>query len=558
MRLMKMVPIMYNLHLLSYVILIVLPWTRSELFTAIAEVEPLLETHQRIIDDLDHYVSLEEKRLLHLKKTLNLYKKEHEKAMEDIPNYLGNPINAFTLIKRLTTDLDAIEQSIKSGTEYIKNVTINHKDVKYPAAEDLSGAAHALIRLQETYRLNVKDLAEGMLNGVVYSTPMTTSDCFELARALYSDKDYKNALPWFLETLRKYKTDSEGIYNFDEVDILEYIGFSHYLSGDVRGALHWTKRLLEIEPNHPRALGNVPHYEKSIKEEEAKIKKRQRGETLEEEEKTDKDYNQYGADDRKWYEKLCRGEVELPAAYSKRLICRYMTEHHPFLKLAPIKMEYLYLKPDVILFHEVLSDDEIKFLQMEAKSRLKRAVVHDPKTGQLVEASYRISKSAWLRDEEAPAVATVSQRVADMTGLSMASAEDLQVVNYGIGGHYEPHFDFARKFEKAFERFSGNRIATVLFYMSEVAQGGATVFTRLGLSVFPRKGAALYWLNLHPSGQGDISTRHAACPVLRGSKWVCNKWIHEGGQEFIKPCNLNFQDESFLHKLPKPISKTSR
>lgn len=47
---------------------------------------------------------------------LQLYKLEHEKAMEDIPNYLGNPINAFTLIKRLTTDLDDIDDSIKVGT----------------------------------------------------------------------------------------------------------------------------------------------------------------------------------------------------------------------------------------------------------------------------------------------------------------------------------------------------------------------------------------------------------------------------------------------------------
>lgn len=31
-----------------------------------------------------------------------------------------------------------------------------------------------------------------------------------------------------------------------------------------------------------------------------------------------------------------------------------------------------------------------------------------------------------------------------MTGLTTDTAEELQVVNYGIGGHYEPHFDFAR------------------------------------------------------------------------------------------------------------------
>lgn len=53
-------------------------------------------------------------------------------------------------------------------SEYIKNVTMNHEDVKYPTPEDLTGAAQALTRLQETYHLDVKDLSEGLLNGVAY------------------------------------------------------------------------------------------------------------------------------------------------------------------------------------------------------------------------------------------------------------------------------------------------------------------------------------------------------------------------------------------------------
>ena len=74
--------------------------------------------------------------------------------------------------------------------------------------------------------------------------------------------------------------------------------------------------------------------------------------------------------------------------------------------------------------------------------------------------------------------------------------------------------------------------------MSNVQAGGATVFPHLGVTLWPRKNSAAFWYNLYKSGDGDLLTRHAACPVLVGSKWVSNKWIHEIGQEFRKPCGL--------------------
>ncbi|CAG9578884.1 unnamed protein product [Danaus chrysippus] len=537
--------------------------SHGELFTAISDVEPLLETHKKIIDDLEDYIKKEEDRLQALKRHLVIYRREHEQAMEDIPNYLGNPINAFTLIKRLTIDLDDIEKSIEIGTEYIKNITIinNHANVKYPTLEDLTGAAQALTRLQQTYKLEVKDLSEGRLNGVVYSTPMSAGDCYELGKALYNEKDYENALDWMNEALYKY-VDEDQPYPFSEADILEYISFSHYLLGDLKSAIEWTKNLLLIEPKHSRAAGNLPHYQKALQEKELKAKKRRKGDTGEpdieyEPQAKESRSNSYSAE-RQSYEALCRGEKELPPEITKTLTCRYMTENHPFLKLAPVKMEYLYRNPDIIVFNDVLSEYEIDYIKRLAQPRFRRATVHDPATGELVPAHYRISKSAWLKDEESAIVARVSRRVAHITGLSMTTAEELQVVNYGIGGHYDPHFDFARKEENAFEKFNGNRIATVLFYMSDVAQGGATVFTELGLSVFPRRGSAVFWLNLHPSGEGDLATRHAACPVLRGSKWVCNKWIHQGGQELIRPCNLEYQKESIIRPIPQPIEKFFR
>lgn len=52
--------------------------------------------------------------------------------------------------------------------------------------------------------------------------------------------------------------------------------------------------------------------------------------------------------------------------------------------------------------------------------------------------------SAWLKNDDHAVVSKISRRVQDITGLTVGTAEELQVVNYGIGGHYEPHFDFAR------------------------------------------------------------------------------------------------------------------
>lgn len=59
----------------------------------------------------------------------------------------------------------------------------------------------------------------------------------------------------------------------------------------------------------------------------------------------------------------------------------------------------------------------------------------------------------------------IDQRVADMTGLSMISAEPLQVLNYGVGGHYEPHFDWDLGEPDAID---GDRIGTVLFYVHTI------------------------------------------------------------------------------------------
>lgn len=146
----------------------------------------------------------------------------------------------------------------------------------------------------------------------------------------------------------------------------------------------------------------------------------------------------------KSYELLCQGKLQPKPSQTKELHCRYVTNNVPFLKIGPLKLEEAYKDPMIVIYHDAMYDSEIEFIKKMARPRFRRATVQNSVTGEFETANYRISKSAWLKTDEHPVIRRVVQRTEDMTGLDMISAEELQVVNYGIGGHYEPHFDFAK------------------------------------------------------------------------------------------------------------------
>ena len=171
----------------------------------------------------------------------------------------------------------------------------------------------------------------------------------------------------------------------------------------------------------------------------------------------------------------------------KDLKCQYNYGFgNPYLKIGPYKEEEAALSPRIVIFHDVASEADIEMIKTRATPRFKRATVQNYKTGELETAMYRISKTAWLKPEEDIRIANIYKRVASITRLNMETSEELQVSNYGIGGHYEPHFDFARREEKnAFASLgTGNRIATWLFYVSLKF---IYLFTHFNLGFFEKK-----------------------------------------------------------------------
>uniref|UniRef100_A0A4W5MTR1 Prolyl 4-hydroxylase subunit alpha-1 n=1 Tax=Hucho hucho TaxID=62062 RepID=A0A4W5MTR1_9TELE len=460
----------------------------KDFFTSIGQMTDLLYTEKDLVTSLKDYIRAEEDKLEQVKKWAEKLDVLSATATQDPEGFLGHPVNAFKLMKRLNTEWGELELLVLKDMSdgFISNLTIQRQ--YFPNDDDQTGAAKALMRLQDTYRLDTHTISSGELPG----DPMTVEDCFELGKIAYSDADYYHTELWMEQALKQLDGGEES--SVDMVTILDYLSYSIYQQGELERALDYTKRLLKLG-------------------------------------------------ERK-YEQLCRGEgIKMTPRRQSLMFCRYSdNNHHPLYVLGPVKQEDEWDRPRIIRYHDILSNSEIEKVKELAKPRLRRATISNPITGVLETAHYRISKRrATVHDPQTGKLTTINQRIEDITGLNVKTAEELQVANYGVGGQYEPHFDFGRKDEPdAFKELgTGNRIATWLIYMSDVPSGGATVFTDVGAAVWPKKGSAVFWYNLFASGEGDYSTRHAACPVLVGNKWVSNKWMHERGQEFRRRCTLN-------------------
>jgi len=520
--------------------------TNDGLFTSSTDLQNLVITQTELVTKLHKYLEEEASRLDKLQRVVKQYENLRDNAAQSGDKFVGNPLNSYLLIKRLTSDWKTLQGMLDgaAGEKLFTNLTEQRDSLQllWPSDEDLNGAAVGLMRLQDTYRLDTDNLARGILNGQNYGPTLSAHDCFELGRQAYNNGDYFHTNIWMEQAMKLFHEEEEK--TISQSDILEYLAFSSYMSGNIRRALKLTNQMLHMEPDHPRGWGNKQYYEETLEKKGATYLKRGEDGLGDADEvvnilKERKRREDELGEERVHYEQLCRGEEFITEEQRAQMICRYNFGKHAFLKIGPLKEEEVFLNPRIVLFHEFLTNSEIETIKSMATPRFKRATVQNYLTGELETANYRISKTAWLKEEEHADVGHVYTRTHQLTGLNMETSEELQVSNYGIGGHYEPHFDFARREEKnAFASLgTGNRIATLLMYVSDVEQGGATVFPHLGISLWPKRGSAAFWYNLHQNGEGDDMTRHAACPVLAGTKWVSNFWIHERGQEFARPCS---------------------
>jgi len=186
--------------------------------------------------------------------------------------------------------------------------------------------------------------------------------------------------------------------------------------------------------------------------------------------------------------------------------------------------------PRIVVVGNLLSDDECDALVAYTEERLQRSPVVAEGDGESRVHQHRTSRGAMLQRAETELVARIEARLAALTAWPAEHGEGLQVLRYEKGNEYRPHYDWfdpALAGPRRHMERGGQRNATIVMYLSEVEQGGATSFPELGMQVQPKKGGAVFFANTDGYGAPDRQTLHAGEPVVKGVKFIATKWLRE-------------------------------
>ncbi|XP_076810458.1 prolyl 4-hydroxylase subunit alpha-1-like isoform X1 [Clavelina lepadiformis] len=480
-------------------------------YSSVDAMEELIKHENEIISIFHKYIDFQETKLQKLKEFVRSNEEILLKAKQNMSQYLGHPINQFKLIQRLIFEQQEA-QLINEGHEFLDKILF--KPEQFPMFADLEGASKALIRLLDTYQLDINELTQGIIKGFIATQHLNANDCFYIGRVAYLGKNYNICVLWMTEA---QNMDKNSYSTFTVFDLLDHLAFCLMKQGNVQEAYELTKQLLQLDQSNQRIAKNLQYYKDALNHNNETVSN-----------------IQLLSEDQTRYMEICRHtRKNIPPSVLKRLKCYLWTNgNHPRLLLKPAKVEELWHEPQLLRFHHFVSNSEMDAIKAFGLSKLERSRVSHTRNGAY--SDQRISKNAWLPDSDSVAT-RISQRISDVSGLSMETAELLQVANYGMGGQYEPHLDSTEKENPPFFP----RIATVLIYLSDVAYGGSTAFTKAGVAAEPIKGSAVFWFNLNRAGKVDESTMHAGCPVVIGTKWIANKWLGLKGQELVRPCLLS-------------------
>lgn len=292
-----------------------------------------------------------QQKILYYCRKLESWKLENEYLNQDAEKYIAHPINAYLLIKRLTVDIDEllIGEILKPIDEF-KTAT----DSLRPNYEDLVGATEGLLRLQKMYKLKTKDFANGIVDGYEGHRKLSSHDLFTIAKTAF-------------------QIDNEDYY------VKEYIERA-FRANDFSDDLELLNFMLKVKKNvKPMADDYVRNGRYNVEKE-----------TI-------------------LYSKLCRKLNLKSTKEISSLKCFYDSKNF-YTKIGPFKVEQVDNRISLVIFHDVIYDNEIEELKKISLPKFKRGTVvrgNSTKT----KSKVRTAQVAWFEDKSNKVVRKISKRV---------------------------------------------------------------------------------------------------------------------------------------------------
>jgi prolyl 4-hydroxylase len=178
------------------------------------------------------------------------------------------------------------------------------------------------------------------------------------------------------------------------------------------------------------------------------------------------------------------------------------------------------------IYPHFITEDEANYILGKAEYNYKTSHV----IGEGENTDIRKSQTYWLSKDDNIAKKIIN-RVCVLNNVNPNQSEDIQVVKYEPDGYYKEHHDSCCDNVDHCRRFiekSGNRILTMLVYLNDDFEGGATKFPNINKEYKPKKYSGLLFYPMNKKGDKcHTNSLHAGMPIQSGQKYIANIWIRE-------------------------------
>nr|QSV12667.1 prolyl 4-hydroxylase 9 [Nicotiana benthamiana] len=211
--------------------------------------------------------------------------------------------------------------------------------------------------------------------------------------------------------------------------------------------------------------------------------------------------------------------------------------------LTSIPFQVLSWFPRALYFPNFATEEQCQGIIKMAKAELKPSALALRK-GETAENTKGIRTSSGMfissSEDKTGILDLIEEKIARAAMIPRTHGEAFNVLRYEIGQSYHSHYDAFDPSQYGPQK--SQRVASFLLYLSDVEEGGETMFPFengqnmdanydfrkcIGLKVKPRRGDGLLFYSLFPNGTIDPTSLHGSCPVIRGEKWVATKWIRD-------------------------------